>query len=195
MSLLLRVVLLAYPRQFRSEYGTEWARTIADMRVYGELSAPRLAGRVIIDALATAPRMRWETLMAPAKTTLTVIVSAIALVALMIGSEAIAVLVVALAAIVAIQARRHDQPIASEVKDWGNRWYLWVAAAAVLFVVGVGALAVVGDGETASGAEDTSVVNGLAWLAWMLSWVGAAISAAMGVFLGAQRVRHRRQPA
>lgn len=31
MNLLVRTVLLAYPRQFRRDYGTEWERTIRDL--------------------------------------------------------------------------------------------------------------------------------------------------------------------
>ncbi len=67
-------------------------------------------------------------------------------------------------------------------------WYHWVVAAAVLFAIGVGALFVVGDGETATGEDDTSLLNGLAYFAWLLSWLGAIVSIGMGV------VRIRKAP-
>ena len=54
-------------------------------------------------------------------------------------------------------------------------------AAVVLFVIGLGALAVLGDGETATGEDDTSLVNGLSYFSWLLSWLGAIISVGMGV--------------
>ncbi len=62
------------------------------------------------------------------------------------------------------------------------RWYHRVVAAAVLFAIGVGALVVLNEtGTTATGEEDTSLLNSLAWLAWILSWFGAIISVRMGV--------------
>ena len=61
------------------------------------------------------------------------------------------------------------------------QWYYWFIAAAVLFVIGLGALAVLGDGETATGEDDTSLVNGLSYFAWLLSWLGAIVSIGMGV--------------
>ena len=92
MNLLVRVALLAYPRSFRRHYGTEWARTIADMRTHSHHSALRIGGTVVAEAFTTAIHMRWENLMRPTKTVLTVIAATITLAALMVGSEAIAVL-------------------------------------------------------------------------------------------------------
>ncbi len=83
--------------------------------------------------------------------------------------------------------------------DFGasRRWYLWLIASLVLFVIGLGALVLLGDGETATGSEDTSVVAGLAWFAWTLGWLGAAVSLTLGVVLGSIRAfgRHRTRPA
>ena len=62
------------------------------------------------------------------------------------------------------------------------RWYHWFVAAAVLFAIGLGALVVMDEsGTTATGEDDTSLLNSLAWLAWILSWFGAIISVGMGV--------------
>jgi hypothetical protein len=62
-----------------------------------------------------------------------------------------------------------------------SRRYFWLVAAVVLFGIGVGALAVLGDGKTASGEDDTSLLNGVAWLAWLVSWGGALISVGLGL--------------
>jgi hypothetical protein len=64
-----------------------------------------------------------------------------------------------------------------------KRWYFWLVGAAVLFVIGIGALLVLGDGLTESGQEDTGLVSGLAWLVWFLSWIGAVVSAVIGIGL------------
>jgi hypothetical protein len=70
-----------------------------------------------------------------------------------------------------------------------KRWHFWLAGAAVLFVVGIGALVVLGDGLTESGQEDTSLLSGLAWLVWFLSWIGAVVSAVIGMGLGIGQAR------
>jgi len=72
-------------------------------------------------------------------------------------------------------------------------WYLWFVGATVLFAIGFGALMVMGDGQTATGEDDLSVINGLAWFVWVLSWLGAIVSAGLGVILGTLRgvLRHR----
>jgi hypothetical protein len=75
------------------------------------------------------------------------------------------------------------------------RWYLWFVVAAVLLAIGFGALVVLGDGETATGEDDTSLLNGLAWLAWILSWFGAIVSAGYGIFLGNRVLRDRKRLA
>jgi hypothetical protein len=76
-----------------------------------------------------------------------------------------------------------------------SSWYLWIAVAAVLFMIGLGALVVMGDGETAIGEEDTGLVNGLAWLGWILSWIAAVISAGWGVVLAGRAFRSSKQLA
>ena len=74
------------------------------------------------------------------------------------------------------------------------RWYLWFVVAAVLFAIGVGALVVLRDGKTATSEDDTGLVNGLAWLSWILSWFGAVASAGYGIFLGSRGFRGRKRP-
>jgi hypothetical protein len=179
MSLLLRVALLAYPRSFRRNYGTEWTRTIADMRTHSHHSALRVGGTVVAEAFTTAIHMRWENLMKPAKTVLTVIAAVIALAALMMGSEAIAVLLVAIIVLVGLQFAGKDRPITPADPSMTRRWYLWVAGAAGAFLLGLGVLAI---------AEEDGGLSEFAWATWMLSWTTAAVLGVIGLGLGATRV-------
>lgn len=183
MNLLTRLALLAYPRSFRREYGTEWSRTVSDLQVHSGLSTARIIGHVLADLVATAPRMRWESTMGTIKTLLTIVAVIVGAAGLVIGSPALAVPVMALLAVVAIQASRHDQPISAEVTAWSARWYVWLAAGVGFFLVGFGALFAADDGELSS----------VAWATWMLSWLSGAIVVVIGLGLGAtQLASHRR---
>jgi hypothetical protein len=83
-----------------------------------------------------------------------------------------------------------------------RRWYLWVAAGAVLFAFGMLFPLVVFNpsvtgsfGEEADGAQ--AVVSGIAWMTWWGSWMAAGVITGIGVLLGivhlaAQRVAPRR---
>jgi hypothetical protein len=76
-----------------------------------------------------------------------------------------------------------------------SNWFVWIVAAAVLFMMGLGALVVMGDGETAIGEEDNGLVNGLAWLGWVLSWGAAVFSAGWGAVLAGRAFRSSKQVA
>jgi hypothetical protein len=178
VSHLLRVALLAYPRQFRRHYGTEWARTLVDLHVHSGHSTPRVAVTVVGEVFTTAVRMRWENLMATTKRALMVIIGALALVALMMGSTAIILLIGALVALIGLQVAGKDRPIAADKSLTTDRWYLWLAGAAVAVAVGFGALATSTDGE----------LNSAQWATWMISWAGAAVLGVIGLSLGARRL-------
>lgn len=90
MKLLARMVLLAYPRSFRQDYGAEWTRTVNDLRVHRGLGTARIFARVLVDAFATAPRMRWENLVGPTKTILQIVAVIAGVLGLLIGSPAVA---------------------------------------------------------------------------------------------------------
>jgi hypothetical protein len=177
MNLLLRVTLLAYPRSFRRHYGTEWTRTIADLRTYSHHSALRVGGTVAAEAFTTAIHMRWENLMKPTKTVLTVIAATITLAALVVGSEAIAILAVAIVVLVGLQFAGKDRPITPTDPSITRRWYLWMAGSSGAFLLGLGVLAIDGDDLTSAG-----------WATWMLSWATAAVLALIGTGLGATRL-------
>ena len=178
MNQLVRVALLAYPRQFRRDYGTEWSRTLRDLQTHSGHSTPRIAATVVGEVFTTAIRMRWENLMTPARTALMVIVGVVALVALMMGSEAIALLVVALVALIVLQFAGRDRPIALTNPSTTRRWYLCLAGAAAAFLSGFAALAIDGDDNLSEPA----------WAIWIFSWTAAALLGVIGLTLGATRL-------
>ena len=80
-------------------------------------------------------------------------------------------------------------PKQAEITD---RWRLWLLGAVLLVAIGFGALAVLGDGKTATGEDDTSLLNGLAYFTWLLSWLGAAGSGLLGLVGGVKELARRR---
>lgn len=172
--------LVAYPASFRREYGRAWTRHIDDLHRHARISTPRLVVRVATDVALTAPKMRLETLMGTTRKTVIAVAALLVLAGLALLSPAVAIPVAVVAGLVVVRARRHDRPIAGEVTHMTRGWYLWLAAGAILFGVGYTTLAVAG--------EDASTA---VWATWVLSWLFAAIAAAVGVALGATRLARR----
>ncbi len=183
MNRLARLTLLAYPRSFRSDFGADYLQAATDLSTHDQHGRLRIAGRLVGDALTTAPNLRWEYLMKPAKLTLTVVAAVAAAFGILLGAPMVAVPAVAIFAVLVIVARRHEQPIAAEAAAWSERWYLWVAVAAGMFLVGFAMLFTEEDGGLSS----------VAWAVWILSWLAAAVVATVGLGLGATRyVNHHR---
>lgn len=183
MNRLARLSLLAYPRAFRRVFGSSYLQCVADLEAHSGRSRLRIAGRLLGEALTTGPTMRWENLMSSSKLILTVIVTIAAAFGILLGSQIIALPLLAILGLLVIGARRHDQPIAVEAAAWGRRWYRWLGVAAVLFVMGFAMLLTSEDGELSS----------VAWAVWILSWLAAAITAAAGIGLGATRFVSQRR--
>lgn len=64
----------------------------------------------------------------------------------------------------------------SQIRGTGG----WLVAL-ILFALGFGAPVVLGDVKTETGEDDTGLVNGVAYLTWILSWLAAAGGAVVGV--------------
>ena len=116
--------------------------------------------------------------MGTTKTTLMVIVGAIALVTLMMGSQAVIPFFLALAALLALQFGGRERPMRANNGSMTRRWYLWLAGAAGAFVVGLLAVATDGDNE----------LNNAQWTTWMVSWALAIVLAGVGCTLCATRL-------
>lgn len=183
MTRLARLTLLAYPKAFRRGFGQEYLRTVADLYAHSPHSRLRIVARLLGDVFTAAPAMRWETLMPSAKPVLYVIVAVLAAFGLLLGSPAIAFPLLVIGAVLFVQARRHDRPLAREAADWGERWYVWLAVAGGLFLLG---------GSMLFTGEDNELA-GWAWATWILSWLAAAIIGVVGIGLAVTRLAtHRR---
>ena len=178
MNALVRAALWAYPREFRRDYGTEWTRTVNDLKVHGGRSTARVIASVLAEAATVGVRMRWENLMPTARTAFTVIAAVIALAALVVGSPAIAVLAVALVALAALQFAGRDRPIATTDPAITRRWWMWLAAGAVAFLIGLATVAIDGDDD----------LSPAAWATWLISWASAIVLAVIGIGLAASRL-------
>jgi hypothetical protein len=116
--------------------------------------------------------------MPPVKIVFSVITAVVALAALVIGSPAIIAVLVALAAMTALQFAGNDRPIAPTRQSTAQRWYLWLGAGGGLFLVGIAVVAIDGDDED---------LSSVAWMTWLLSWVTGAVLIVVGLGLGATR--------
>ena len=126
--------------------------------------------------------MRSESLMTSTKPVLVVAVVVAAAFGIMVAPFVALPLIAVVVALV-IAARRRDQPIAAEAAQWGRRWYLWLATAAILFLVGSAMLLTADDGDLSTAP----------WAIWLLSWLAAAVIAAVGLGLGVTHLLNDRR--
>ena len=178
-----RLVLLAYPRSFRREFGDEWLRTVDDLRTHDGRSGLAVVGRVMADTCLTAPRLRWESSMPTLKSTFVVLGVVLLLFGLVLGAGVIVFPVAVVLAVLFAASTSHDRPVAAEAVAWGRHWYAWMIGAAACFLLGGSMLFTSADGELSS----------IAWPVWILSWLAAATLAVIGLGLGITRFVYQRR--
>ena len=183
MSRLARLLLLAYPRSFRREFGDEWLRTVDDLRTHGGRGGLAIAGRLAVDTCLTASRLRWESSMPTLRSTLVVLGTVLLLFGLVLGAGIIVFPVAVVLAVLFAASTSHDRPIAAEAVAWGRHWYAWMIGAVACFLLGGSMLFTADDGELSS----------IAWPVWILSWLAAATLAVIGLGLGLTRIVYHRR--
>ena len=186
MNRIARLTLLAYPPAFRRAFGSSYLQCVADLEAHSGRSRLRIAGRLLGEALTTAPTMRWKNRMSTSKLILTVIVTIAAAFGVLLGAPIIALPLLAVLGLLVIGARRHDRPIAVEAAAWRRRWSRWLGVAALLCVIGLAMLL------TSEDSED-SELSSVAWAVWILSWLAAVITVAVGLGFGATRFVSQRR--
>jgi hypothetical protein len=90
-----------------------------------------------------------------------------------------------------------DQVLVERRAHLMDVWWRWLLLAAALAAIGLGVLYAGEELGYTDTESDPTVLGGIVWLLWMLSWAAAAITAAIGVVLAGMNlvVRHRTRPA
>jgi hypothetical protein len=162
---LYRLVLFAYPSQFRRGFGDEMVRLLIDRRRHEGRSEWRILLEEAVDAARAAPRMRWESPMS--RIVILAVVGTIAIAATLVAQLAlIPIAVLGLAAWFAWG--RPLQPIAPVAAS--RRWVSWLILGGVAIAIAI-----------AIPAIDGGELNPFWWTVMMLtllSGIGMAITGA-----------------
>jgi hypothetical protein len=172
---LYRLVLLAYPAQFRRGFGAEMVRLLIDRRRHEAYSEWRILLDETVDAAHAAPRMRWESPMN--RIVILAVVGTVAVAAILVAQLALIPLaVLGLAAWFAWG--RPLQPIAPAVAS--RRWVTWLTTGGMAFAVAI-----------AIPAIDGGELNALWWTVMMLTLLGGIGMAITGALLAVNGRAHR----
>lgn len=173
---LQRLVLHAYPAAFRHEYGTDMEQLLLDQDRHDGPATWRIVGREFLDAVRTAPRMRWET---PMNRVVIIAVAATVVIASLLAGGALALIPMTATALVAwLLWGRQLQPIAPARSS--RRWLWWLIAGAVAIGTGV-AIPQIDGGE----------LNSLWWTVMAITVLGGIVMAAIGILLAVSDRGHR----
>ena len=141
---LYRLLLVLYPAEFRRRYGDEMIQLVIDRHRHEQHSTSSVLLHEAIDAVRTAPRMRWESPMN--RTVITIVAATLAVAAAIVANGLL--LPLGLAAIAAWFAwGRPPRPIESAVPS--RHWVRWLAGGASAVAVALAIPAV--DGGELSG--------------------------------------------
>ncbi|HEY8059993.1 MAG TPA: hypothetical protein VID94_14620 [Acidimicrobiales bacterium] len=160
-----RVLIHAYPRTFRDEYGADMAQLFADRQREHGHPAGRLLAAEAVDCLRTAPRLHLEKPMTRIAFPYVLVIVAALGFALLGGGLLPAVILSVL-----LLAYRRQRPIADAHHP---RWWTWFVAAGIAVAVLFTVLAIDGD-------ELTTVGRSIAFL----SGNGAIVLTLIGVGTG-----------
>lgn len=173
-SLAYRIILRAYPRSFRDQFGPDMTQLFLDRRRHGA-NGTALVLREAGDCLRTAPRLHLEGSMS--RTVIIVLLTATVTLALAGGP--IGLIPAALLAVVLV-LRRDERPIGAS----GWHWWTWFAAGAAALAIALIVLAIDGDELTTAG-----------WTIAFVSFNAAVVLALVGLATGASRLhQHLRTP-
>ena len=162
---LYRLVLLAYPSQFRRGFSAEMVRLLIDRRRHEARSEWRILLEETVDAAHAAPRMRWESPM-----------NRIVILAV-VGTAAIAAILVAQLALIPLAVLglaawfawgRPLQPIAPAAAS--RRWLTWLIAGGAAIAIAIPAI-------------DGGELSELWWTVMMLTLLGGIGMAITGALL------------
>jgi hypothetical protein len=123
VKVVVRAALLAYPKEFRTDFGAEYARTVDDLVTHGGRRGLNSALRIAVEALTVGPRMRWENLMSSTRIMLSAVVGFVALASLAAGSTATGILTASVIVLLLLQLAGRNRLIAPiEDVNPRSRW-------------------------------------------------------------------------
>ena len=143
---LFRLMLHAYPKEFRRSYGDAMLQTVIDRHGHDGLSWSRLVAREFFDATRVAPLMRWESPMN--RIVLVVLVAAGAALAAIAFSPVVLIPLAVIMIAAVVWWSRHDRPIESNAL--AHRWHWWLVAGLATIAIGV-AIPAIDGGELDGG--------------------------------------------
>ena len=173
---LYRLMLHAYPAAFRRDYSTEMEQLLLDQHRHDGPAAGRLVMREILDAVRTAPRLRWET---PMNRVVIIAIAATAAIASLLAGGALALIPIGATLLAAwLLWGRSLQPIAPAGSP--RRRLVWLTAGVVSIGIGV-AIPQIDGGELSS----------LWWTVMAVTVLGGIVMAVIGIVLAVSDRAHR----
>ena len=158
-----RLLLRAYPPPFRRAFGPAMAQALQDQHRHGGAGAWRLLLRESTAVAATAPKMRWESVMV--RITATVVFATAAVVLVLVAGPAALLLVAAAGVTLVVIGRRQGGGRPIEAVRPSARWFAAGVAALLLAV----AIPVLDGGELSAARWSAMALFGLAGIGLLLT--------------------------
>jgi hypothetical protein len=168
---LYRLVLLLYPAEFRRRFGDEMIQLSIDRQLHEQRTTSLALLHETVDAVRTAPRMRWES---PMNRTVIIVVAATLAIAAAIVAKVMLLPLALLALAAWFMWGRRARPIASAASS--RHWMRWMLAGAAA-IVGAVAIPAIDGGEL---NEFWWTIAAVALLAGIAMAVTAVVLAASG---------------
>jgi hypothetical protein len=176
---LYRLVLRAYPAGFRRDYGSAMEQLLLDQCRADPPAVGRVVLREILDAVLTAPRLRWEI---PMNRIVLVAIAVTVAIASLLAAGALALIPIGATAVAAwFLWGRSLQPIGPAGSS--RRWRAWLVAGLVSIGIGV-AIPQVDGGE----------LSAVWWTVMAVAVVGGIGMTVAGILLALSDRGHRLTP-
>ena len=172
---LYRLLLLLYPAEFRRRYGDAMIQLLIDRQLHEHQTTSLALLHETVDAVRTAPRMRWES---PMNRTAIIVVAATLAIAAAIAAKLMLLPLALLALAAWLMWGRPARPIASAASS--RHWMRWMLAGALAIVVAV-----------AIPAIDGGELNGFWWTIAAAALLGGIAMAVTALVLAANGRAHR----
>jgi hypothetical protein len=173
---LYRLLLIAYPAEFRRHYRAEMVQLMLDQRRHGARATWRILLTEAFDVARTAPQMRWESTMN--RVVIIAVVATVAIAALLTRGALMLIPLGIIALAAWLLWGRRLTPIAPAPSS--RRWVRWLAAGGAAIAIGI-AIPQIDGGE----------LSALWWTVMAVAVVGGIVLAAIAILLAVSDRAHR----